>query len=129
MLTLTKGYKKPQSGDPGSVWQAGMETNIQQLNDHTHDGVDSQRLSSAAITAETVSILAAASGGWVSAGNGNYYKDITMPAALLTSEYDIAFRNQADGAKLNLGMTVLSSTTYRVFANDNTLDLTVFYLA
>lgn len=112
MLTLTKGFKKPQSPDTGDIFFPAMEQNIQQLNDHTHDGTTSQLLST-----NTQNILAA---NWVAApiGGGQYRQLITVPTGFSYDVADIWF-------KLSTGELVFptveraSATTYYVYTIDN----------
>lgn len=125
MQTLTKGYLKPQTGDKGDVFFPALETDIQQINDHTHTGSDSQRLTSAAVTAVSQSISSA---GWGASGSG-YRQLVTVPGTMLYDEYIIVFRDQASPKpQLHLGVEKVSSNTYYVYCNDNTLSITAFYL-
>lgn len=48
MITLSYGYEKPQNGDTGDVFFPALERDIQRLNDHTHDGVNSPFISAQA---------------------------------------------------------------------------------
>ena len=41
MKVLSHGVYKPEAGDTGDVFFPRMEDNMQHLNDHTHNGVDS----------------------------------------------------------------------------------------
>lgn len=52
--TLTYGYKKPQNGDDSSQWFSDIAEDIQLVNDHTHNGVNSSQLSTGAIEKEAV---------------------------------------------------------------------------
>lgn len=47
--TTTYGYKRPVNGDRGSVWFADLITNIDRMDAHDHDGVDSALLPAANI--------------------------------------------------------------------------------
>jgi hypothetical protein len=128
MLTLTYGFKKPQTGDKGggvSGFWAALELNFQKLNDHTHSGSDSARLTSAAMTAVTQSISAV---GWASSGSG-FRQLVTMPGALLYDDYDIRFKDGTSKEPIFLGITKNSANTYYVYCNDNTVTLTAFYLS
>lgn len=46
MVILSNGYKLPETGDFGDIWFPALEDNIQRTNDHTHNGTDSNKLSS-----------------------------------------------------------------------------------
>ena len=56
MLTLSHGYEKPETGDKGSVFFPALEDNIQKLNDHNHNGLNSELLTAAASAAVTQTI-------------------------------------------------------------------------
>jgi hypothetical protein len=138
MLLLSKGYYKPQANDPsegaaGVGWFSSMEANMQRLNDHNHDGVNSQSLSTAAITRYTSTINPA---DWVSDGGGNYHFDVTVPAGISgavaplndINSYSLSFINATTGERLLPTITRLTSTTFRVEQNDNTMTMTILYV-
>ena len=52
-----------------------LEADIQQLNDHNHDGANSAKLTSASLVSVPQTILAA---NWVSLGGGNYHQQVNM---------------------------------------------------
>lgn len=120
MITLSMGYKKPQYPDTGDVWFPAMEQNIQQVNDHTHNGTNSQLLAS---TTQTI-----ASGSWLAApiGGGVYRQLVTMPAGYSFDQCEIWFQ-------LSTGEVVLpsverqSSTTFYIYTNDNSKTYKAFY--
>ena len=120
MTTLSMGYELPANGDTGDVFFAGMQTNITQLNNHTHDGSTSQFLST-----QTQSILSA---NWTAApiGGGVYRQLLAVPAGMSFDVCQVWF-------KLSTGQIVYpsveraSSTTFYVYVNDNTLNLTAYY--
>ena len=122
--TLTNGYVKPATGDRGSVWFPALEGNIQRLNDHTHDGVDSERLTSKSVTKVTDSI---SSGSWASSGSG-YKQTVTMPAGMNFDDFGMEFRNASTNHVYYLTVEKVTATTYDVYISDNTINLTVLYL-
>lgn len=125
MQTLTYGFLKPQTGDRGSVYFPALEDDIQQLNDHTHNGVDSALLSSSAFTAITQSI---ASGSWVLVSGGTYQQTVTVPAGITTlANWRVEFLD-ASGHQQYLTMERVTTTTFKVYINDNTVTLTAQYL-
>ena len=138
MLLLSKGYYQPENADPsegavGAGWFNSLAANMARLNDHNHDGVNSQALSTAAITRFTSTILPA---DWVSDGGGNYHFDVTVPAGISgavaplndINYYAMSFINATTGERLLPGMTRLTSTTYRVEQNDPTMTMTILYV-
>lgn len=137
MQTLSYGYKNPENGDRGSVWFPALNANITQLNDHTHNGVNSAKLSPTGITALVQTIASAASGGWaaVSGKDGLYSKTVTLPVAITglaaantIDDYQLMIKNDTSGDLLYLTINKASASTFNVFSNDNSLNLRVYYL-
>lgn len=123
MLTLSKGFKKPQDGDKGSVFWDALEDDIQQLNDHTHNGANSSKLETSAVTAKIQEITAS----WGSISDGRYSKVVTLPSGYLFDEIMISFRDWTTGNHYSLQVDKVSSNSYRVYTNDNTLHLAAVY--
>lgn len=120
MITLSKGYKKPQYPDTGDVWFPAMEQNIQLMNDHTHDGSNSQVLGSAT--------QVIASGSWVASpiGGGSYRQLVTMPAGFSFDQCALWFQ-LSTGEVVYPSVERQSSTTYYIYTNDNTKTYKAFY--
>jgi len=125
MLTLSFGFKKPETGDTGSVIFPALEGNIQQLNDHNHDGANSSKISSSAISPLTSTALSAS---WVLVGNGIYSQTITMPAALAYDTTTFQVRLTSSGHLVYPRIDKVSASQYTIFTNDNTADFTIHYL-
>ena len=125
MLTLSFGYKKPETNDIGPIVFPALEGNIQQLNDHTHNGSDSAPLNSGSITPLFATIL---SGAWaVVAGTGLYKQTITLPAALAYDSTGFDCRLD-DGTLVYPTVLKVSASQYDIFLNDNTVGMTVLYI-
>lgn len=124
MLTLSYGFYKPQTGDKGSVFFPRLEDNFQKLNDHTHDGANSSKITAASSNVVTQAV---ASGSWALVSLGTYKQTVTLPAALAYDNIVIGFRDAATGHPLSLSVQKVSSTQYDVFINDNSLNLTAVY--
>lgn len=124
MLTLSFGFKKPENGDLGAVVFPALEGNIQQLNDHTHNGTDSSKLDSASVEPLQVSIAA---GSWVAQGNDLYKQTVTLPATL---SYDmVSFTVKLPtGDLVHPTINKVSDTQYDIFTNDNSVGFEVSYL-
>lgn len=120
MQTLSYGYSKPQNDDTGDVFFPALAANIQQLNDHIHDGV-----TSALIPTITQSI-AHASWNAVSGFVGMYKQTVTLPTPLLYAGLIIQLRD-VNGNIVNNRIDAASSNTYVVYTNDNTQDLNAEY--
>lgn len=124
MQTLSYGYKKPQSGDNGSVFFPALEDNMQRLNDHNHDGVDSAILTTASLKVATQAISSAS---WSATSGGTYRQNVTISGGLNYDEISIELRDAATGHPLLLTVEKIDTSHYYVYVNDNTLDLTAVY--
>lgn len=122
-LTLSKGFIKPQDGDPGSVWFDALETNVQKVNDHTHNGTDSQALTGAAIVAQTLNFALA---DWGSPTDGLYSQTKTIPGSL-TYDNTVKEARLSNGDVVNADMIKASATTITVRTNDNSQDINVAF--
>lgn len=118
--TLSYGYKQPQNDDGGDLFFPAMQSNIQQLNDHVHDGLTSALIPtvSQAISHTT----------WVAVVGvpGLYSQVVTMPTGLLFAKVVIQLRDSTGNVVENQ-IDAATSNTYTVFTNDNTLDLVAEY--
>lgn len=124
MLTLTYGFKKPEDGDKGVIFWDVLADDIQQLNDHTHNGVNSSKLASSSVESVTQAVSSAS---WVSAGGGTYYQNVTMPAGMEYDDHGIQVRLTA-GDIIYPTITKIGTSVFRVYINDNTQDLLVVYV-
>lgn len=123
MLTLTYGYKKPETNDKGPVVFPALEADIQQLNDHNHNGANSAKLTSASLVSVPQIILAA---NWVSDGGGNYHQDVNMLPGYDYDQVTISFRDSF-GAYIYPTVTRISASILRVTTNDATSNMTLIY--
>jgi hypothetical protein len=126
-LTLSFGYKKNQTGDKGSVFFPDLEFNIQRINDHDHDGVNSKKIPLSSIDVPTHTVLAA---GWAAIPGelGSFSQDVTVPANVNLTRNVPRFVKALTGEILSLSVIILTPTTYTVFINDNSVDLQVTYV-
>lgn len=122
--TLSYGFVKPQTGDKGSEFFPALEDDIQQLNDHTHNGVNSAQITAASIIAVTQNVSAA---GWSLVSNGRYRQLVTMTGGLAYDNVAIQIRDQSTKNVYLSGIEKVSSNTFYVYSIDNTLTLTVSY--
>jgi len=125
MITLSYGIIKPQDGDKGQQHFDAMEANWQQINDHSHEGVDSTKLGSAALLHSNQAVSSA---GWASVGNGIYRQAVSVVGGLAYESYEVVFRNSANGDRLYLDTEKIGVSQFYVYCNDNTVDLNVLYV-
>lgn len=123
MQTLSYGYQKPQTGDLGPVVFPALENNIQRLNDHNHDGSNSAQLTRTAVASST-QILSSVN--WVATSNGNYRQAVTMPAGFDYDTISLEFR-LTDFSIFHPTVERISDTSFYVYINDNTQNVTVIY--
>lgn len=126
MLTLSYGYSKPQTGDKGATIWSALEADIQQLNDHTHDGVTSALIPAKNLASTQGSILAAAWATYGGAPTGFYRQTVTMPVGYSFDTTSITFQSSA-GAYVYPTVEKVTNTTYYIYTTDNTLALTAKY--
>jgi hypothetical protein len=114
MLTLSKGYKLPETGDFGNEWFPALEDNITRLNAHNHDGTNSEKLNSSAITAQTTTVLAAA---FSSVGTDLYRASVTLPTGMLVATTSIVVRDPATKETIFLKTEQQSISQFFLFTN------------
>lgn len=121
--TLSKGYKLPETGDRG-FW-TDLEFDIERLNAHDHDGVDSSLISAYNLDKSSQTLLAAS---WVAVSGeaGTFKQTVTLPAGNAMATVLPRFLT-ATGDDLLLSVRKVSANSYDVFINDNTQTLTVIY--
>lgn len=123
--TTARGYRKPQTGDRG--WYSDLEWNIDRVDAHSHNGTDSVALASPSIAKTTQDVLAAS---WVSLGEGNFRQTLTLPLGYNWNDSQIRFYvngGPMDGQEVLLSVKRVSTNTFDVFVNDNTLALKAVY--
>lgn len=120
MQTLSYGIQKPQNSDTGDVFFPALAANAQIQNDHNHDGVTSAPLAS-----QSQSVLHA---NWTAApiGGGVYLQLLTVPTGLSFDTCQVWFK-LSTGQYVYPSVERVSSSTFNVFINDNSLDLTAYY--
>lgn len=126
--TLSNGYKKPQTGDRSSSWMDDIEFNIERVNSHKHDGIDSEKLNPKDFNKPTATILAASWGSDL--GGSTYKQTVNLPANYSFDETYFKFiisGGTYDGTVIYPSLVKVSSTSYDVYINDNTLTLKVVY--
>ena len=124
MLTLTFGFKKPENGDKGQTLFDALAANIQKLNDHTHNGSDSSAINTGSITKITQSVAAA---GWANPVDGIYNQLVSMVSGLQFDTTTITIREASTGKLMPLPYEKVSASSFRVYCNDPSKDLTIVY--
>lgn len=125
METLSNGYKKPDTGDRGNVFFPALEDNIQRLNDHTHNGSDSNKLTAESFLA-TVDNTSLVPANWTVQPSGLYRAAVTMPGSLLFDTTTIQLRT--NNKALYADIEKVTTNTFYVYVNDSTLTVSVLYI-
>ena len=112
--TLTYGYILPDTGDLGSTWFPALENNIQLTNDHTHNGVNSSKLTSSAIEAEHSTVV---SGSFVDQGNGYWRALYTLPVTVDYDDVQLVCRDPATGDTVHLRVEKIDNDTAYIYTN------------
>lgn len=125
MQTLSNGYLKPDSGDRGNVFFPALENNIQRLNDHTHNGSNSEKLTSEALVAllDSTSLVPA---NWTLHSSGLYRAPVVMPGSTVFDTTTVSLR--LNGKPLYGDIEKLTINTFYVYVNDPSISVTVLYL-
>lgn len=124
MQTLTYGYKKPETNDKGPIVFPALQDDIQQINDHDHNGANSKKITSASIDLAPQTILAA---NWVSLGGGNFHQQVNLLPGYVYDNVTLSFRDPVTGAYIHPSVVRISQGIMDVFTNDGASDMTVLY--
>ncbi len=112
--TLSNGYKLPENGDLGSSWFPDLEFDIQRLNDHSHNGIDSNKLTASSISLITETIALDA---YTYDETSNRYKAVlAMPSGLRVDTTNINFRDAVTKEKVYLSIEKASINTFNVYS-------------
>lgn len=114
MTILTNGYKLPQTGDFGSVWFPALEFDIQRLNDHNHDGANSEKLSSAVFVASVTTVLAAA---FADQGNGYWRASVNTPGGNDIANFTVTVRDPTTKEQIYLHTAKNTATQIYIYTN------------
>lgn len=120
MVVLSFGFQNPQNGDPGSIYFPALNFDIEQLNDHTHDGVNSALISGPSIAP---TIFTAASANWTGTP-GNYAQQIILPLGFNLQE-SVMVVFDASGNVVANNIDNVGGTEFTIYSPDNTFVYTV----
>lgn len=120
MIVIANGYKLPELDDDGSVWFSALEFDITRLASHSHDGT------TGALLTATAQAISSASWAATSGLPGTYDQTVTMPGSLTYDACSLELR-LSNGTRIYPTVTKISANSYKVYVNDNTLNLTAVY--
>lgn len=114
MIILSNGYKLPETGDFGDVWFPALEDNIQRLNDHTHNGTDSEKILSTSVTGVNQTVL---SGAFAVQPSGEFRATVNVAAGGEFDTMNISFRDPSTKDQVYLKYEKISVTQFYVYTN------------
>lgn len=123
--TTTHGLVKPSTGDAMTGSYAAIEDAIQRLNDHTHNGSNTEKLVGPTSADAYVQAVSAASWG-SDLGGGSYRQLITLPATYDFDTLVIQARTTA-GVMIYPTIVKVSDTTFYIYTNDNSVAMNLLY--
>ena len=122
---LPYGFIAQDNGDESSLqWMVDQRANWVRLDAHTHDGSNSAPINPANIVKQTQAI---ASASWVLVDDGIYRQQISMPTGYEYEGAFIKFNEDLSGDEYLLETEKTGTSSYWVYINDNTLDITARY--
>jgi len=130
--TLAFGFLDPESGDQASVWQAAVNSTVQQLATHNHDGVNSASISPASIAILSTGVNAtvgALPGEWTETpgGSGTYIQRVPAPGAVSeVNDFFPKVYENSTGNVLSLSINRFDATNIELSSN-NPVAMTVVW--
>lgn len=114
MIILSKGWKLPETGDFGDIWFQALEDNITQANSHSHDGINSEKISSVSMVS-TVSTVLAASFSLVTPGI--FRSLVVIPSGALLDTLAVTVKDPTTKDQIYLKIEKVSPTTFYIYTN------------
>ena len=114
MQILSKGWKQPETGDFGDVWFQALNDNITQSNSHTHNGVDSEKISSVSFVSTVSSVLAAS---FVAVSAGIFRSLVTIPSGALLDTMAVTIKDPTTKDQIFLKVEKVTPTTFYIYTN------------
>ena len=114
MQILSKGYKLPDTGDFGDTWFPALEDNINRINSHSHDGTNSEKLTTTSMEAIVSTI---ASGDFAASGS-EFFARITLAGGVIDiDKKHVIFRDPTTKEPIYLRYIKHSTTQIDVFTS------------
>ena len=112
--TLSNGYILPEDGDFGLTWFDDLESNIQRVNDHNHDGVTGSRLPSTSITSVVIQIAETA---FTPVATGGFEATLQANSTINFDDLTIYVRDATTKQQVFLDVLRVSSSEYKILTN------------
>lgn len=111
---LSNGYRLPENGDLGSSWFPDLAFDIQRLNDHTHNGIDSNKLTPTSTTLITETLPA--ENFTIDLEKNKYKALLAMPTGLRVDTTSINFRDVVTKERVHLSIEKTAVNTLNVYS-------------
>lgn len=95
------------------MWFVSLEDNITRLNSHTHDGVNSSKITSSSVNSVKQTVLA----GAFSLVGTQYRATVTMPGTLDFDNYVIVIKDPTTKDQVYLSVEKVTSTSFYIYTN------------
>lgn len=132
MLQTSNGFNKPETGDKGSIFFPALEENIQQLNDHSHDGEDTNKLTTIAFNHNSSDALSSNWGLELVAKPGQYRQLVTLPVVgtvpLTLGNIGLFVIDADTGHPHYPTIEQNTATTFYIYTNDSNLSFKIIYV-
>lgn len=118
--TLSKGYKKPTTGERGSSFFLALEDNIELSNSHAHTGVDGEPIAAKHL-AKVTDTIASAAWSAVAGQSGTYRQLVSVPEDYIFDTAEMKFfvsGGPENGHQLFPSVERVTDTSYYVYIND-----------
>lgn len=116
MQILSNGFKLPQTGDYGDVWFPALEDDIQQMNDHTHNGTNSEKISLIDIDS-SASVSTVLVGSFIDQGNGYWRALVNVLGGGNYDNYVVTIKDPTTKEVLYVKQEKFSTTSFYVYMN------------
>jgi hypothetical protein len=126
MQTLSYGYQIPGDGEKGPTVFPALNGNIQQINDHNHDGENSAPISAAAVGSKQIQIPAAQWASYPNAPVGFYRQVVAMAPGFAFDTKNVQIRTAA-GVYLYPTLEKIDNNSFFIYSTDPTLNLVANY--
>lgn len=113
MQTLSYGYQLPETTDFGDVWFPALESNIQRVNSHNHDGVNSAPLASANVVATVQTV----NSGSFSASGDKFRALVNTPSGKDFDNFAVICKDPTSKDQMYLEVEKITDTTFYVYIN------------
>ena len=114
---LTYGYYKPDTGENGTIFCPLLSDNWERIADHSHDGADSVKLVSSAISTSSSS---APAGSWAVDG-ARYKQSVALPTGYKYDTSTLVVMDSTTGERFYTTIEKVDADNFYIYTNDNSL--------